>query len=274
MDRLGARRGRVHVGGGVHEVHARSDQISRIAYSHFSAHTLTVYQSHGGGSSRICVFRVFPPPMSDDPCRLTTNLDRRTDGNGARHVPSLARQIGAALVGRSPSTVRVMEHGALTAPRLRVGTGRGVVRSRSLTGARASQRLASGAPMMLTHASTNRACAWVPQQPSRLRLGARRSSAMEGLRLASCGAYGCGGRRLRGLTVRSHSGPHGTTPSPSTPRSHPPYPVNPGELRFASAIAPGRLFPAEAAPPPRLDPAPRPRSSRAIASITPPRASR
>ena len=263
------------MGGGVHEVHARSDQISRIAYSHFSAHTLTVYQSHGGGSSRICVFRVFPPPMSDDPCRLTTNLDRRTDGNGARHVPSLARQIGAALVGRSPSTVRVMEHGALTAPRLRVGTGCGVVRSRVLTGARAGQRVdESGAAVPTHHASTNRA-SWVPQQPtSRLRLGARRSGAMEGSRLASCGAYGCGGRRLRGLTVRSHSGPHGTTPSPSTPRSHPPYPVNPGELRFASAIFPVGFFPAEVAPPPRLDPAPRPRSTRAIASITPPRASR
>ena len=209
----------------------------------------------------------FPPMMSDDPCRISHGYGntRSTNRRQRRSARSLARHNGAALVGQSPSTVRVMEHGALTAPRLRVRAGCGVVRSRVLTGARAGQRVAS------THAWTNRS-SWVPQQPiSRLRLGARRSGAMEGLRLASCGAYGCGGRRLRGLTVRSHSGPHGTT---STPRSHPPYPVNPGELRFASAISPGGLFPAEVAPPPRLDPAPRPRSTRAIASITPPRASR
>ena len=228
MDRLGSRRRRLHVGGGVHEVHARSDQVLRLICEWYRiailAHILVLLLCRRTAevvpfvfSKKSVFFYERRPASTDDESR---EEEDRTDGNGARHVHSRVITTERRWCARSPSRVRVMDHGALTAPRLRVGTGRGVVRSRSLTGARASQRLASGAPMMLTHASTNRACAWVPQQPSRLRLGARRSSAMEGLRLASCGAYGCGGRRLRGLTVRSHSGPHGTAtataPSPST----------------------------------------------------------
>ena len=215
------------MGSDVHEVHARSDQVSHIAILAYNSNCVVVPRRW---FLRICLFRVFSS-MSDDPCRLMTNLARSTRSTNRRQRRSarpFARHNGAALVRRSPSRVRVMEHGALTAPRPRVGAERGVVRSRVLTGARARRPVASGPPTMLTVASTHRASACVPQQPSRLRLGARRSSAMEGLRLAPCGAYGCGGRRLRGLTVRSHSGPHGATPATAPS----PSPIAPNPIRL------------------------------------------
>ena len=162
---------------------------------------------------------------TDDESREIDKIDEPTATALGTSIRASQRSGAGAPVA---SRVRVMEHGALTAPRLRVGAERGVVRSRVLTGARARRPVASGPPTMLTVASTHRASACVPQQPSRLRLGARRSSAMEGLRLAPCGAYGCGGRRLRGLTVRSHSGPHGATPATAPS----PSPIAPNPIRL------------------------------------------
>lgn len=99
-----------------------------------------------------------------------------------------------------------MDHGALTVPRLRVRAGFGVVRSRVPLGAREHGATPGSGPPSNRDGPMNRRF----PQPQR-RLSARRSAAVEGLRLASCVTYGCGARRLRGVRVVAHSGPHGAS---------------------------------------------------------------
>ena len=218
------------------------------------------------------------PPMSDDPCRLTTNLDRTstrsTNRRQRRSARSLTRASNRSGAG-GPVAVHGSRHGTRRAHRS-PAQGRGRMRRRPIAGAHRRARWTT---------RRVRRCRANPCVDESGVVGAAAADVAVATRRASVGRDGgVAARVVRRLRMRwtktaridrpvALRAPR-YDPFPIHPRSHPPYPVNPGELRFASAIFPVGFFPAEVAPPPRLDPAPRPRSTRAIASITPPRASR
>ena len=215
--------------------------------------------------------------MSDDPRRLRPNLEPTATALG---TSTLARHNGAVLV--RPVAVQGSRHGSRRAHRS-PAQGRDRTRRRPIAVAHRRARFTTSRVRRSydAHPCVDdpgvRVGAAAAVEVSRL--GARRSSAMEGAAARVVAwrprmRWTKAARIDRPVALRAPRYDHGDRAFPVHHCAYPPYPVNPGELRFASAIAPGRLFPAEAAPLLRLDPAPRPRSSRAIASITPPRASR
>jgi len=117
------------VGSDVHEVHARSDQVSHIDILAYNSNCVVVPRRW---FLRICLFRVFSS-MSDDPCRLMTNLAQKIDEPTATALGTSIRASQRSGAG-APVAVQGSRHGTRRAHRS-TAQGRGRTRRRPIAGA-------------------------------------------------------------------------------------------------------------------------------------------